>query len=136
MSIALPTVRMHMDRNSHALSAADDILVALRRLISEGVTDAPVVDNAGRVIGMLSEYDCMTMLAKGRDGDMPRGPVREFMTADFTAVSSTMDVYYVAGLFLNDRSRRRFVVIDGEKLVGVITRKDILRAVMSRLKGS
>jgi predicted transcriptional regulator len=134
MSIGLPTVRMHMDRNSHALSAADDILVALRRLISEGVTDAPVVDSTGRVVGMLSEYDCMHMLAKGRDGDVPRGPVREYMTSDFTAVSSTMDVYYVAGLFLNDRSRRRFVVIDGEKLVGVITRKDILRAVMSRLK--
>jgi CBS domain-containing protein len=136
MNIGLPTVRMYMDSNSHALSASDDILVALRRLISEGVTDAPVVDNSGRVVGMLSEYDCMNMLAKGRGGDLPRGLVREFMASDYTAVSSAMDVYYVAGLFLNDRSHRRFVVIDGEKLIGVITRKDILRAVMSRLKGS
>ncbi len=134
MNIGLPTVRMYMDSNPHALSAADDILVALRRLINDGVTDAPVVDNTGRVIGMLSEYDCMNMLAKGRDGDMPRGLVREFMTSDYTVVSSTMDVYYVAGLFLNDRSRRRFVVIEGGKLIGVITRKDILRAVMARLK--
>jgi predicted transcriptional regulator len=134
MNIGLPTVRMFMDRNSHVLSADDDILDALRRLISEGVTDAPVVDNDGRVVGVLSEYDCMTMLAKGRDGDLPRGVVREFMNPEFTAVTSTMDVYYVAGLFLNDRSRRRFVVIDGESLIGVITRKDILRAIMARLK--
>jgi CBS domain-containing protein len=126
---------MFMDKNPHALSAGDDILVALRRLINEGVTDAPVVDGNGRVIGMLSEYDCVNILVKGRDADMPHGPVSDFMNSSFTAVSSTMDVHYVAGLFLHDRSRRRFVVIDGEKLMGVITRKDILRAVVSRLKG-
>ena len=130
----LPTVRMYMDSNSHALSADDEILVALRRLISEGVTDAPVVDDSGRVVGMLSEYDCVKMLAKGHGGDMPRGPVRNFMASGFTAVSSTMDVYYVAGMFLNDPTRRRFVVVDGGRLLGVITRKDVLRAVVARLK--
>jgi CBS domain-containing protein len=46
----IPTIRMYMDTETHALSAADDILVALCRLIDEGVTGAPVVDDEGRVI--------------------------------------------------------------------------------------
>jgi len=125
----LPTVRTYMDADTHALAAGEDILVAVRRLIDEGVTDAPVVDDDGNVVGMLSEYDCLRLLAEGRGGDPPRGPAREFMSTTFTAVPPTMNVYFVAGMFLTEPTQRRFVVMDGSRLVGVITRKDILRAV-------
>lgn len=131
---AIPTVRMYMDTETHALSAADDILFALCRLIDEGVTGAPVIDGEGRVVGMLSEYECLRLLAEGSGGDMARGQVRDFMTTTFTAVQPTMDVYYVAGMFLNEPTRRRFAVMDGQRLVGVVTRKDILRAVRSGLR--
>ena len=55
------------------------------------------------------------------------------MAERFTAVPPTMDVYFVAGMFLADPTQRRFVVMDGDRLEGVITRKDILRAVRSGL---
>ena len=126
---ALPTVRTYMDTETHALSVTDDILVAVRRLIDEGVTDAPVLDAAGNVVGVLSEYDCLHLLARGEDANPARGPVHEFMTHTFTAVPPTMDVYYVAGMFLSKPTQRRFIVMEGQRLVGVITRKDILRAV-------
>jgi CBS domain-containing protein len=115
------------------LSAADDILVAVRRLIDQGVTGAPVVDDHGRVVGKLSEYDCLRLLAEGRAGEMPRGRVRDFMSTTFTTVPPTMDVYYVAGMFLRDPEHRRFMVMEGDRLVGVVTRKDILRAVQAGL---
>jgi CBS domain-containing protein len=133
---AFPNVRMYMDSDTHVLSADDDILVALRRLIDEGVTGAPVVDDQGGVVGELTEYECLRLLAEGRGGEMARGRVRDFMSDTFTAVPPTMDVYYAAGMFLNDPTHRRFLVMDGQRLVGVVTRKDILRAVLSGLKGS
>jgi predicted transcriptional regulator len=132
----IPTVRMYMDTETHVLSADDDILVAVRRLLDEGVTGAPVIDDQGHVVGKLSEYDCLRLLAEGRGGDIPSGSVREFMATTFTAVPPSMDVYYVAGMFLTDPANRRFMVMDGQRLVGVITRKDILRAVQAGLKGS
>ncbi len=132
----IPTVRAYMDRDTHALSGDDDILVAVGRLIDEGVTDAPVVDEGGRVVGMLSEYDCLRLLAAGSGGERARGTVRDYMSTEFTAVPSTMDVYYVAGMFLRDPAHRRFVVIDNEQLVAVVTRKDILRAVRTGLAGA
>jgi len=122
-----------MDTRTHALSEDDDILVAVRRLIAEGVTDAPVVDTESRVVGMLSEYGCLRLLSEGRDGNPPEGTVRDFMVEKFTVVPPTMDVYFVAGMFLADPTQRRFVVMDGDRLVGVITRKDVLRAVRSGL---
>lgn len=130
----LPTVEMYMDAETHALSAGDDILVAVRRLIEEGVTDAPVLDDKGRLVGMLSEYDCLRLLAEGRDGNQPRGPVGEFMSKSITRVPPAMDVYFVAGMFLAEPTQRRFVVTDNGKLMGVVTRKDILRAVRAGLE--
>lgn len=130
----LPNVRKYMDTNTHALTAEDDILRAVARLIDEGVTDAPVVDDAGQVVGMLSEYGCLRLLAEGRGGDPPRGPISEFMSREFTTVPPSMDVYFVAGMFLAEPTQRRFVVMDDGHLVGVITRKDILRAVELGLK--
>jgi CBS domain-containing protein len=130
-----PTVRSYMDRETHALSVDDDILAAVGRLIDEGVTGAPVVDEQGNVAGVLSEYDCLRLLAEGSGGERASGSVRDFMSTEFTAVPSTMDVYYVAGMFLADPAHRRFVVIDGGRLVGVVTRKDILRAVRTGLSG-
>jgi predicted transcriptional regulator len=128
-----PTVRSFMDRETHALSADDDILLAVGRLIEEGVTGAPVVDDNGRVVGLLSEYDCLRLLAKGSHGERARGTVREFMSTEYMAVPSAMDLYYVAGMFLSNPARRRFLVIDNEQLVGVVTRKDVLRAVRAGL---
>jgi len=130
----LPIVAIYMDAETHALSAADDILVAVRRLIEEGVTDAPVLDDQGRLVGMLSEYDCLRLLAEGRDGEQPRGPVEAFMSTNVTRVPPSMDVYFVAGMFLAEPTQRRFVVTDDENLVGVVTRKDILRAVRAGLE--
>lgn len=132
----LPTVEMYMDAETHALSVDDDILVAVRRLIEEGVTDAPVLDDEGRLAGMLSEYDCLRLLAEGRDGDQPRGPVGEFMSRSVTKVPADMDVYFVAGMFLAEPTQRRFVVTDDGNLIGVVTRKDILRAVRAGLEGT
>jgi CBS domain-containing protein len=133
-SLSIPTVRMYMDTETHVMSADDDILVAVRRLVDKGVTGAPVVDDQGHVVGNLSEYDCLRLLAEGRGGDMPRGRVRDFMATTFTAVPPNMDVYYVAGMFLTDPANRRFMVMEGQRLVGVVTRKDILRAVQAGLK--
>lgn len=130
-----PTVRTYMDSATHALSVDDDIQLAVRRLIDEGITSAPVVDDQGRVVGELSEYDCLRLLAEGHGGEIPRGRVGDFMTTTFIAVPPTMDVYYAAGMFLRDPAHRRFLVMDGPRLLGVVTRKDILRAVQAGLGG-
>lgn len=129
-----PTVELYMDRQTRALRPDDDILAAVNHLIDEGITGAPVVDAVGNVIGNLSEYDCLRLLAEGVDGERASGRVRDFMATDFTVVPPSMDIYFAAGLFLAAPHRRRFSVVDQGRLVGVVTRKDILRAVQAGLQ--
>ena len=87
----------------------------------------------GNVIGMLTEKDCLKLIATGAEGNLPRGCVSEFMTTEVTTISPDMDVYYVAGLFLNYEFRRFPVVEDG-RLVGAITRFDILRVMRTYMR--
>ena len=124
----LPTVREYMDRYVDTVTADMEVLDAVDFLLSKRITGVPVVDAAGSLIGILTETDCLKLLAKGADHDMPRGKVADFMTREVQTVPSRMDIYYAAGLFLKATFRRLPVVDDG-KLVGAITRFDILRAI-------
>jgi CBS domain-containing protein len=123
-----PTVRQFTDSDTHAIGESADIHEAIRELIDDGITGAPVVDAQGHLVGMLSEFECLRLLTKEREG----GPVSDFMVREIRTVSPDMDVYFVAGLFLAEPKERRFPVVEGERLIGVITRKDILRAVAAK----
>lgn len=130
----LPTVREHMDTVVHALRPETPILDAVDFLLEHHVTGAPVLDENGTLLGMLSEKDCLKLLAKGVDGEAPEGTVADFMTTDLVTIPPDMNVYFAAGLFLSLTVRRLPVVEDG-KLVGAITRFDILRVIQANLRG-
>ena len=83
-------------------------------------------------MGILTEKDCLKLIAIGVEGNLPRGSVSTFMTPDPVTIPPDMDVYYAAGVFLNNSFRRLPVVEDG-KLVGAITRFDILRVIQANL---
>ena len=54
------------------------------------------------------------------------------MSTEVQTIPKTMNIYFCAGLFLNT-TVRRFPVVDDGKLVGAITRFDILRAIQQEL---
>jgi CBS domain-containing protein len=121
-----------MDKHVASLLPDTDILDAVAFLVEKRVTGAPVVDRSGKLIGILTETDCLRLIAEGIDGRLPRGSVAAYMTPDPESISPEMDIYYAAGLFI-DRDFRRFLVVEDGKLVGAITRFDILRAVSANL---
>ena len=128
----LPIVRDQMDKHIATLLPETDILDAVAFLVEKRVTGAPVVDRSGKLIGILTETDCLRLIARGVDGKLPRGSVAAYMTPEPESISPEMDIYFAAGLFI-DRDFRRFLVVEGGKLVGAITRFDILRAVSANL---
>ncbi len=129
----LPIVRDHMDTEVYSLGPEIEILDAVGFLLEHHVTGAPVVDQAGHLVGMLTEKDCLKLVAMGADANRPSGTVADFMTTAVTTISPDTDVYYAAGLFLH-QGFRRFPVIEAGRLVGAITRFDILRVIHAKLR--
>lgn len=129
----LPTVREFMDRYVETISPETDIMEAVDFLLEKRVTGAPVVNSKGELVGMLTEFDCLRLLTLGDARyDAPRGKVKDFMTSNVQTIPPTMDIYYCAGLFMNV-SFRRFPVVENGRIVGAITRFDLLRAVRRSL---
>ena len=132
----LPTVREFMDKFVDTLAPETDIWDAVDFLLEKRVTGALVADKKGKLVGILTESDCLKLLTLGgADHDAPKGKVKDFMTSGVQSIPPTMDIYYVAGLFLTKNYRRLPVVEDG-RIVGAITQFDILRAVQRGLAGT
>jgi CBS domain-containing protein len=107
------------------------IFDAMRILLKNQISGAPVVDANGALIGMLSEFDCLKILANGEFYDDDRreeGTVADYMTAVARSVPPDLDVYSLVNFFL-DHAVRRIPVVKDHKLLGQISRRDVLRTI-------
>ena len=89
------------------------ITEAVSILVEQKVTGAPVLDEDGTVIGLLSEKQCLGSLLSGAYDRMPAGIVSEFMLEEFVTVPPDMAVFDLAKLFVSEVLRRFLVVDDG-----------------------
>ena len=104
-----------------------DVLDAIQELVTHGIAGAPVTNNRGELIGMLSELDCMKVaLHAGYHGSWG-GPVSDYMTTDTETVEADMSIIDLAQRFM-DSGFRRFPVVKEHRLIGQISRRDVLRA--------
>ena len=67
-------------------------------------------------------------MANGSFHELPGGTVSRYMTEDVKTVAPETDIFVVADLFLKNHFRR-VPVLNGKKLVGQISRCDVLAAV-------
>ena len=127
MKPALPTAADLMQRRLHTVAPDAKIEEAVRLLLSKGYAAAPVVDRSGKLLGLVSEHDCVRVLCEAIAEGWPSGLVRDHMTKDLETVSPTDDVLALSARFTNGRHRRLLVVENG-RLVGLIARRDLMRA--------
>ncbi|TVQ87473.1 MAG: CBS domain-containing protein [Deltaproteobacteria bacterium] len=119
-------VLVHNFMTSPVRTIAADLEIddALHKLRQSGHSGAPVVDDAGQVVGVLSEVDCMRVLASAAFHGMPSGPVAAYMTRSVLSLSPDNDIFMAVARFQETRFRR-FPVVDQGKLVGIVTVADI-----------
>ena len=127
MPIKSCIVKDHMTRTLVTFKRETNILDAIHTLVEHRIAGAPVVDDAGNLIGMLSELDCLKVaLQAGYYGEYG-GPVADYMSGDVMTVNAEMSNVDLAQRFQDSRYRR-FTVTDKYRLVGQISRRDALRA--------
>jgi CBS domain-containing protein len=123
------TARDLMTTNLLTFRPHEKILVAVQALVKRRVSGAPVVDDDGVLVGILSELDCLRMLASDEfylDDQEEGGLVEHYMTRGGRTISADLGIYGISHYFLTCPIRRLPVVEDG-RLVGQVSRRDVLR---------
>ena len=106
-----------------------DIYEAIRVFVKKRFSGAPVIDGDAKVVGILSELDCLRVLAGEAWDGLPEGKVGDYMTPNVASVSPDTSIYDVVGRFLSKPYRRLPVVDADGRLLGQVSRRDILVAI-------
>lgn len=122
-------VKDYMQADSHAISVNANTSDVVERLLKSGLTGIPVIDDKEAVVGFVSEQDCIKELLNGAFFcDEPPG-VRTVMATDVLTVTPTTSIVELAQTMMSQKPKNYPVVSDG-KLVGLITRRHILKALI------
>lgn len=124
------TARDLMATNLLTFTPDQDIHDAIDQLLRRRVSGGPVLED-GRLVGILSEKDCLKVLAAEAYDGLPEGRVADFMTKPVESVLPDTSVYDIVGRFLHMPYRRLPVIDEQGRLLGQISRRDVLRAIES-----
>ncbi len=119
-----------MTRDVITVQADAPLREALFKLVEDKISGMPVVDENDELVGIITEKDMLNYVLSGT---LPQTVVREAMTKD--VITFPPDISYEKlCLGLIEHTFRRFLIVEGKKVVGIVARRDLLREV-SRFYG-
>jgi CBS domain-containing protein len=117
----------YMSRKLVTFTPETNVVEAMGALLDHRISGAPVVDPHGNLVGILSEVDVMAIVIQDSYYDESAGIVADYMQREVDTVEPEMDIYTLAQRF-HQEHRRRYPVVKNGKLVGQISRRDVLQA--------
>ncbi len=144
-------VRDVMAENVFSLKQSDTLRTAAQLLTSKVISGAPVVDDAGKLVGIISEKDIFRALfptheefnnnpelwtdfnklerAASQHADIT---VEKIMTKKVVTVDPDMSIMRVGSLLLVKRIHRAIVVDPDNRIIGLVSRRDIYRNILRK----
>jgi predicted transcriptional regulator len=117
----------YMSRKLITFSPGTSVVEAMGVLLDKKISGAPVVDEGGALVGVLSEVDVMAVVIQDSYYNEEAGIVADYMKRQVDTVEPECDIYSLAERF-HQEHRRRYPVVKNGKLLGQISRRDVLRA--------
>lgn len=125
----IPIARDLMHTVVEVLRPDMDLLQAIEKLSALATPAAPVVDSERHFRGMLTEKDCLRVLSISAFHRPRGGRVADFMSRVAQAIEPDMDLFLITELFL-ENNFPMLPVVEGEKLVGCVSRQDMLSGII------
>lgn len=126
------SVEKYMATELVTFTLEQDIQVVIDTMIENEISGAPVLDDEGKLVGIITEKDCLKAMIDVAYHNQPlsKSKVQDYMTKNPQTVSVENDVLDVANAFLKTHFRR-YPVVNNGKLIGQVSRRDILKAANS-----
>ncbi|MCB0564351.1 MAG: CBS domain-containing protein [Phaeodactylibacter sp.] len=108
-----------------------EIMEVVETLLQHKITGAPVLNDKKELVGLIDDKDCLKVLFGSTYHNQPvaKNTAAHFMSNVMKTISVHSDIYDVADVFLESAYKRLLIVDDDDKLVGQISRQDILQAI-------
>lgn len=121
-----PRIADYMATELVTLGPDIEINKAMKILLDERVSGAPVVDAKGELVGVLSKKDCLKAALNSNYYQGWGGSVADYMATEVETLEADMDLVEAAERLLASHFRR-FPVMRDRRLAGQISRTDVLR---------
>jgi len=116
-----------MTKNLITIRSTDNIYDAMELLAGNRISGLPVVDEDNNLVGILSEWDVLHLLTDSNiDNNLK---VEDYMSKNvvsFKAEDSAIDVCD----FLKNSNKRRAPIVENGKIIGLISRHDIIKLIL------
>lgn len=122
-----------MSKRVATVSEGANTKEVIRLLAANNITGLPVLNEKGRLLGMVTEKDILRMLLYDRD--VKEKTAADLMTTQVTSFDENEDLMTVYKTLVESNFRRVPILSDG-KLVGIISRADIIKFLSNRGKGA
>ncbi|MBI4557525.1 MAG: CBS domain-containing protein [Candidatus Hydrogenedentes bacterium] len=129
----VPPIREFMTAyDAYTFDPDMDMVDAIDVLLKKRASGLSVVDKEGRLVGILTEKDCLRVLSNNAYDhfDMIAGKVRDYMSSVKYTVDPNMDLFAVAELFLSTNFTY-LPILENGKLIGRISRQGMLRGIQA-----
>ena len=115
------------------VSIAANALVedALDLMLQNRISGLIVVDDDDQLVGVISEFDALTLITESPDASRLVEPVARFMTTQVEAIDEDQPIEIAAEIFRRKGVIRLPVLRDG-KVVGVLSRSDLVSSIRER----
>jgi len=117
---------------TNVITAKKDMLLTdvIALLLRWHISAMPVVDHEDKMVGIVSEIDLVNLTFDGNAADTA---VKEVMVTDIVSFSPSTQLADLVQTF-SKRHLRRVPIIENGKVVGIVSRRDILREMLRRYK--
>ena len=126
-------ITRHMTKDLITFAIDTEITEVIDTLLEKRISGAPVLNDKKEIIGVIDDKDCLHVLVDSVYHNLPirKRVVEAYMTDVYKTISIDSDIVDVANEFLKSNFKRLLVVGATGKLMGQISRGDILKAIQS-----
>lgn len=133
-TVSAQSVKVSEYMTTKLVTFKEDQLIfdVIEKLLAHNISGGPVLNSNNKLVGVISEGDCLKEVVKGKYLNMPilSEHVSDYMTKDVVHIHPDISVFEAAQKFL-DLKIRRFPVLKDDKLVGQISQRDVMKAIVA-----
>jgi len=124
-------ITKYMATNLITFSPDTDVIEVIRTFLKKNISGAPVLNEKKEVVGLIDDKDCLRLLVDSVYHNEPIANTRveSYMTSVMKVIDISANVVDAAKIFLETKYKRLLVINEEGKLIGQISRADILEAI-------